>query len=127
MRELSTERRNLTRALRKRMTPQEALLWRELRLLKPQGLHFRRQVPLGAYIVDFACTSRLLAVEIDGGQHAEDGHAIRDRERDAWLRSIGFQVLRFWNHDINTELSAAVDHIVLTALTRVPPPHEGVG
>ncbi len=127
MHALSNERRNLTRSLRKRMTPQEARLWAELRLLKPQGLHFRRQVPLGPYIVDFACTSRRLAVEIDGGQHAEDGHGARDRERDAWLRSIGFEILRFWNSDINTGLAAAVDHIALTALGRVPPPHEGEG
>jgi very-short-patch-repair endonuclease len=59
----------VARALRKRMTPQEAKLWVALRTLRPAGFHFRRQVPIGPYVVDFACLKHRLIVEVDGGQH----------------------------------------------------------
>jgi len=61
------------------------------------GERFRRQEPIGRYIVDFACLSRRLIIEVDGSQHADNAC---DRERDQWLRSLGFRVLRFWNHDV---------------------------
>ena len=64
-------------------TRQEARLWLHLRDLRKQGYHFRRQVPIDGYIVDFACYHPKLVIEIDGGQHSYPGHAKRDAERDA--------------------------------------------
>jgi very-short-patch-repair endonuclease len=89
------------RELRRRMTDAEHRLWRYLRR-HFLGVHFRRQVPIGPYIVDFASTRRKLVLEIDGGQHLENQG---DEVRDLWLGSRGFRVLRFWNHEVlkNTE------------------------
>jgi very-short-patch-repair endonuclease len=86
------------RQLRKNPTEAERLLWRELRLWRIDGFKFRRQQPLGPFIVDFVCLERRLVVEIDGGQHAQQGNY--DNQRDGWLRDQGFVVLRFWNHDV---------------------------
>jgi very-short-patch-repair endonuclease len=84
------------RELRRNMTDAERLLWRGLRR-RFLGAQFRRQVPIGHYIVDFACLRRKLVVEIDGGQHlGSAADALRDRS----LREQGFQVLRFWNHEV---------------------------
>ncbi len=93
---------NIAKNLRKRSTDAERLLWRYLRTKQIDGLKFRRQEPIGKYIVDFVCFESSVVVEVDGGQHAESD---KDAERDAWLESQGFRVLRFWNHDIfqNTE------------------------
>jgi very-short-patch-repair endonuclease len=89
------------RELRQVMTDAERRLWRNLRR-HFLGVHFRRQVPIGPYIVDFACLGRRLVVEIDGGQHMGSAE---DEIRDQWLRERGYRVLRFWNHDVlkNTE------------------------
>jgi very-short-patch-repair endonuclease len=91
--------------LRKRSTDAEKALWRSLRARQLEGLKFRRQQPIGKYIVDFACLETALIVEIDGGQHAEDVQRETDRTRDQWLEGEGFTVLRFWNHEVlaNTE------------------------
>ena len=100
------------RQLRKNLTPQEAKLWIKLRALKPLGFHFRRQVPIRHVIVDFASFRDRLVIEVDGGQHNFDEAARRDEMRDAFLRSEGFRVLRFWNHEVDRELDAVMDVIV---------------
>jgi very-short-patch-repair endonuclease len=89
------------RALRQSMTDAERRLWRYLRR-HFLGVHFRRQVPIGSYIVDFACLRRKLVIEVDGGQHLESEE---DLVRDRWLKEQGYRVLRFWNHEVlrNTE------------------------
>lgn len=86
------------RRLRKTMTDAEQALWRHLRGRQLAGFRFRRQVPIGRYIVDFACLDVGLIVEVDGGQHEinRDDDAIRD----AWLVKEGYRVLRFWNNDV---------------------------
>ena len=89
---------HLARKLRRDQTYCESIIWRALRDRRLDGRKFRRQVPLGPYIVDFVCFRTGLVIEIDGGQH--EGRAGYDRERDAWLRSRGFRVIRFWNHDV---------------------------
>jgi very-short-patch-repair endonuclease len=86
------------RALRKRSTEPETLLWRHLRAKGLGGLKFRRQEPIGNYIVDFVCFDRSLVVEIDGGQHLRE--EAEDAERTSWLQDQGFKVLRFWNNDV---------------------------
>jgi very-short-patch-repair endonuclease len=102
----------IARKLRKQLTRQEATLWNRLRGLKPLGFHFRRQAPIGPYIVDFACFRHRIVIEADGGQH---GHALgikQDRERDAFLSVQGFRVLRFWNSDIDRNLEGVMETIV---------------
>ena len=94
----------LARSLRRCQTPQEAKLWNALRALRPAGFHFRRQVPVGPYIVDFACLRHRILVEVDGGQHSRDETNERDGRRDARLSELGFQVLRFWNSEIDGNL-----------------------
>jgi very-short-patch-repair endonuclease len=91
------ELRDRARAIRHEPTPAEKALWDLLRGGRLGGLKFRRQVPLGAYIADFACLYPRVIVECDGGQHADRSY---DAERDAWFRTQGFLVLRFWNGEV---------------------------
>ena len=92
--------RSRARSLRHNTTEAEKALWRELRRMKGRGFHFRRQTPVGPYVTDFACLSKRLVVEIDGGQHGCDLQKNRDDVRTRWLESQGFRVARFWNHDV---------------------------
>jgi very-short-patch-repair endonuclease len=102
------------RGLRKRLTPQEVKLWVKLRELKPLGFHFRRQAPIGRHIVDFVSFSSRLVIEADGGQHGVRDGAQSDQARDDFLRSQGFQVLRFWNSDIDANLEGVMETIFST-------------
>ena len=115
---LSTKR---ARALRKRPTEAELLLWRHLRYRQLNGHRFRRQHPIGKYIVDFACFERRLVIELDGGQHA--GQKTYDATRTDWLRERGYKVLRFWNNQVMQEIDA-VKFAILQALEyqETPPP-----
>ena len=88
------------RDLRKNPTDAERRLWRHLRLLKVDGFHFRRQVPIGDFIVDFACVSARLVIELDGGQHNAQAGRASDESRDDRLRRRGYTALRFWNNDV---------------------------
>lgn len=100
------------RFLRRNMTDAEQLLWRHLRSQRLAAGRFRRQHPLGPYIVDFVHLGARLVIELDGGQHA-DSH--RDRIRDAWLHEQGFRVLRFWNDDVllrTEDVLSAIWHAV---------------
>jgi very-short-patch-repair endonuclease len=89
------------RALRKRLTPQEVKLWVKLREMKALGFHFRKQAPIDRYIVDFVSFNARIVIEIDRGQHGMQKHVDTDHQRDAFLRSQGFRVLRFWNSDVD--------------------------
>ena len=91
--------RGQARTLRHAPTDAERKLWYLLRSLKPLGLHFRRQAPIGPFIVDFAWHAGKLVVELDGSQHAELRQAY-DEKRTQWLQSQGYRVLRFWNNDV---------------------------
>lgn len=102
-------KRNFARSLRRDMTEAEDKLWHELRSRRLDRIKFRRQVPIGCYIADFACLEAKLIVEIDGSQHAD---SVRDHERDAELRSRGFRILRFWNDEALRELDAVCDTII---------------
>ena len=99
------------RKLRRQQTPQERKLWYALRRRQLHGLKFRRQHPLPPYILDFYCHERRLVVELDGGQHNEAAHTDYDRRRTAWLRKQGLRVLRFWNHEVETNLGGVLDAI----------------
>jgi very-short-patch-repair endonuclease len=74
------------------------------------GYKFRRQQPLGNYIVDFVCLEKKLIIELDGGQHAKQTDC--DTERDGWLRGQGFVVLRFWNNDVLQNINGVKDAIL---------------
>jgi very-short-patch-repair endonuclease len=75
------------------------------------GTHFRRQAAIGAYVVDFFCPARRLIIELDGGHHNNDANAKRDRERQLWLEKEGYRVVRFWNSEIDGDLSAVLERI----------------
>jgi very-short-patch-repair endonuclease len=96
--------------LRKDSTDAERLLWRNVRASRLEGHKFRRQQPIGPYIVDFVCFEAKLVVELDGGQHAQAEAA--DRTRDTWLRAQGFGVLRFWNNDVMQNLDGVLAQIM---------------
>jgi very-short-patch-repair endonuclease len=87
------------RTLRRKPTDAERKLWFLLRSLKPLGIHFRRQAPIGIYIADFAWHAGKLIIELDGSQHAT-AQAAYDDQRTEWLRTQGYRVLRFWNNDV---------------------------
>jgi adenine-specific DNA-methyltransferase len=105
------------RALRKNPSDAERVLWRHLRFWQVGGYKFRRQQPLGKYIVDFACLEEKLIIELDGGQHVEQMKY--DTERDARLRAQGFSVLRFWNDEVLQD-SDGVKPVILKALQNTP-------
>jgi very-short-patch-repair endonuclease len=86
-----------SKRLRRNMTDVERILWSALRNRRFEKFRFRRQVPIGRYIVDFVNFERSLIIELDGSQHVDSAH---DATRDRWLTSQGFRVLRFWNIDI---------------------------
>lgn len=90
--------------LRNRMTDAETRLWYFLQR-ENLGCKFRRQVPLGKYIVDFASLENSLVIEVDGGQHAG---SVQDQIRDAELQCEGFTVLRFWNHEVLTNIDGVL-------------------
>ena len=99
------------RRLRKTMTAEEKRLWWRLRREQISGLSFRRQHPVGPYVLDFFCPSIQLAVELDGGQHNFISTQNRDARRTAWLNSRDITVLRFWNNDVLRNMDGVLDEI----------------
>jgi very-short-patch-repair endonuclease len=101
------------RELRVRETRAEAILWEALRNRPLGGLKFRRQHPIGPFVVDFWCSDRSLAVELDGGVHV--AQAERDAERETLLAAAGYRVLRFPNEAIHDDLAAVLEAICAAA------------
>ena len=117
------------RELRKNLTEAERTLWKYLRLRQFDGNKFRRQQPIGKYIVDFVCFEKKLIVEVDGGQYNEQ--VIYDSERNEWLKKQGFRILRFWNNQVLKEIDG-VEGSIMEALSSYfytphlnPPPQGG--
>lgn len=102
---------NLARNLRKNLTPQERKLWNMLRNHQFYGYEFRRQYPIGDYIVDFICREKKIIVEIDGGQHNEQNNIQYDIKRTEFLHSIGYKVLRFWNNEVDNNIEGVFEII----------------
>ncbi len=94
---ISEFRRRTAKQLRDKVTGAEDLLWRRLRRFPISGTHFRRQVPIGPYVADFACMAARLIIEVDGSQHGHDDIRRRDDARTRWLEAEGYRVMRFWN------------------------------
>ena len=90
----------LARNLRRKQTDAERKMWRVLRGRQFENSKFRRQEPIGQYIVDFVRLERQLIIEIDGGQHNQQPEIKKDEIRTKWLEKKGFKVIRFWNNDV---------------------------
>jgi very-short-patch-repair endonuclease len=110
------------RQLRKSLTPQEVKVWNHLRSWRKRGYHFRRQAPRQGYILDFVCLKHGIVVEIDGGQHNADAHALSDAKRDETLSRGGFRVLRFWNSDVDRNLDGVLQTIDAALTGTLPHP-----
>jgi very-short-patch-repair endonuclease len=109
------------RHLRKKLTNAEQKLWRHIRSRQIYGCKFRRQTPIGQYIVDFVCLEKKFIVELDGGQHAEQQEY--DHHRSEWLKSRGFRVIRFWNNEVWNNIEGVMEVIsrMLTPHPNLPP------
>jgi very-short-patch-repair endonuclease len=97
------------KALRKQMTDAERVLWSYLRNRELGGWKFRRQHPVGPFIVDFICPEKNVVIEVDGGQHDENREL--DEQRSAYLNKMGYRVFRFWNNEVLQETEAVLDSI----------------
>ena len=123
------------RAMRKAMTPPEARMWANLKLLRAEGFHFRRQAPFKGYYLDFVCFKHRLVIEVDGQVHQLDEQIRHDRIRDAVLAKEGFVTLRFDNAAIRDSIGDVMDFVVarlknsptLASLRAAVPPHKGEG
>ena len=98
------------REMRHEATDAEHWLWQQLRDRRLLGVKFRRQVPIGHYIVDFVCKERRLVVEIDGSQHHEEqGY---DEHRTAFLEQQGYRVVRYWNNEVLAQGEAVLEDLI---------------
>ena len=104
--------RRRAKRLRANQTEPEAVLWQAIRAKRLEGIKFRRQVPMGPFIVDFFCPEHRLVIELDGSQHGEPDTAEYDARRTAWLRDRGYRVVRFWNDDVLRDLDGVCRHIL---------------
>jgi very-short-patch-repair endonuclease len=107
--------RRLGKIMRRRLTSAEFKLWQKLRERRLGGLRFRRQAPLGLYIVDFFCAEHKLVVEVDGDQHGRFLARQADAQRDEWIRTQGLTVLRVSNRDVMSNIEGVCNAIVATA------------
>ena len=109
---MSDKAKLLSYAKRMRYEPTEAesVLWRHLRAGRLAEQKFKRQQPIGNFIVDFVCFTQKLVIEVDGGQHADMQSA--DEVRTAWLEAQGFRVLRFWNDDVLQRMEFVLEEVI---------------
>ena len=102
------------------MTDAERLLWTRLRSKRFLGNKFRRQHPMGFFIVDFVCLEKKLIIEVDGGQHQQQ--IDYDQRREEWLKEKGFRILRFWNHEVLRGLDVVCERIYQILCPHLSPP-----
>lgn len=105
---MTSKRTSNARTLRSNMTPQEVKLWNHLRRKQWKGVKFRRQVQVDHFIVDFACFSCRLIIEVDGSQHGVGKGKRQDLQRDRYLIEQGFNVLRFWNNEVDQNIEGVL-------------------
>ncbi|HEY1257686.1 MAG TPA: DUF559 domain-containing protein [Stellaceae bacterium] len=113
---ISTER---ARALRRRSTRAEFVLWRHLRDRQLAGFKFVRQEPIGPYFADFVCRERRLVIEVDGGHHAESA---TDAKRDATMRKLGYRTVRIWNNEVLGNIDGVLQ-MLKSELEKAPHPN----
>jgi very-short-patch-repair endonuclease len=109
----------MARRLRKNMTPAEKTLWSVLRRIAPEQAHFRKQAPLGPFIVDFASHAAKLVIELEGGAHDAPDVAPRDIERREWIEGRGYRVLRFRNEDVLEDAERVAKYIAAIVSARL--------
>ena len=96
-------------------------MWTRLRDKQLEGLKFRRQQPIGAYIVDFVSFQKRLIVELDGGHHSKRERRVKDEDRTEWLRKKDYHVVRFWDNDVLTNIEGVMERIRAVTLTLASP------
>jgi very-short-patch-repair endonuclease len=111
MRENERQSRLFAKTLRRNLTDAETVLWSKLQEGRPHGYRFRRQHPIGPFIVDFASVRARLVIEVDGATHGTDDEQEYDRRRESWLLRRGWRVLRFTNSDVYESLDSVVEAI----------------
>jgi len=111
--------KDFAKKLRREMSPPEVILWQNLRGARLAGLRFRRQHPMGVYVLDFYCDAAKLAVEVDGAHHTMGDNPARDSERDAWFAGRGIETLRIPAIDVLTDASGALALILATGRARL--------
>jgi very-short-patch-repair endonuclease len=119
---VSERHRRRAKGLRQTMTRAETLLWRYLKAHRIDDLGFRRQVPIGDYVVDFVCHEARIVIELDGETHDFESQQEHDVTRDAWLATRGYIVLRFVNQDVLSNLEGVVTVIRDAAKVRLDAP-----
>ncbi len=115
----SPEAREMASRLRQALNLPEGLLWKALKARRQDGLHFRRQHPLGPYVLDFYCSRARLCIEVDGYSHGAADRPERDAERDEWLLEQGVETLRLRAGLVLEDLDAALSMIRMAALARL--------
>jgi len=121
VRERNTSRETILKAkeLRHDMTLSEQKLWAMLRSHRLEGIHFRRQHAIGPYIADFCAPREKLIIEVDGSQHVEQKEY--DRDRTEYLETLGYRVLRFWNHEVLKDMDAVLLALLQVLHEKAPP------
>jgi len=114
----------IARRLRKNATDAERILWGKLRNKQLTGVKFRRQQPIGGYIVDFVTFERKVVVELDGGHHKAQRQREKDEARNLWLRRQGYEVIRFWDNEVFENLEGVLETIREKLLTNTPEERE---
>ncbi|HDO1316467.1 endonuclease domain-containing protein [Aeromonas veronii] len=108
------ESNRVAKRLRRDATQAEQKLWQQLRNRRLAGLKFRRQMPIGPYVVDFICFEQGLVIEVDGSQHGTLANQMHDEARTAYLNQQGFRVIRVWNNDVLSRMEVVLAHIWLS-------------
>lgn len=103
-----------SKELRKNQTPWESKVWYYLRKKNFSNLKFKRQVPIGEFIVDFCCQRLRLIIELDGGYHADTAQRMKDFKRDKWMKNKGYTILRFWNNEVDNNIEGVLEKILET-------------
>ena len=110
----------LRQSLRAEMPNAESVLWSKLRKRQLLGYEFRRQYSVGTFVVDFYCTELRLAIEVDGDSHYQNGAHSRDREREAFIKSLGIDFLRFRNIEVFEQLNEVLEAKKAEGRTKTP-------
>jgi very-short-patch-repair endonuclease len=111
--------KTFARKLRREMSLPEVILWQNIRGGRLEGLRFRRQHPMGIYVLDFYCDAAKLAIEVDGSQHSLGDRPARDLERDAWFAARGIETLRIPAIDVLTDPSGPLALVLATTRERL--------
>lgn len=112
---------NFARRLRKEATSAEQFFWLLLRNRRFMGLKFRRQHSLPPFVIDFYCEEIRLAVELDGGQHNQEPHQVRDEKRTARIHEQGIEIVRYWNNDVMQNTEGVLEDLMTQCQLRVSP------